>query len=136
MKSRAGLTLVELMVAATLIVSGLTMIGKLTVTSGRMWQQTRQEQVALEELSNQLERLLALPPDQRDEAISELAPSAFAAERLQEATITARTFADSAGQRLELQINWNRHTPAKPLMLVGWIDAVDSESAGSQESSL
>src|SRR5690606_36358897 len=102
MKSRAGLTMVELMVAATLIVSGLTMIGKLTVSSGRMWQQTRQEQVALEELSNQLERLLALPLDQRDEAISQLAPSAFAAERLPGAKVTAGTTDDTAGQRLEL----------------------------------
>src|SRR5690606_38771180 len=107
MKSRAGLTLVELVVAATLTVSGLTMIGTLTVSSGRMWQQTRHEQVALEELSNQLERLLALPPDQRDEAILELAPSQFAAERLPGVTITAQTLASNAGQRLELQINWN-----------------------------
>ena len=133
MKSRSGITLVELMVAAALVVSGLAIIGKLSIASGRMWQQTRHEQVALEELSNQLERLIALPPAQRGDAIAQLKPSAFAAERLPGVTIAAQSLEDHAGQRIALQINWNRFFPAKPLTLVGWFGASSSNSDQPQE---
>lgn len=133
MKSRSGITLVELMVAATLVVSGLATIGKLSIASGRMWQQTRHEQVALEELSNQLERLIALPPAQRGDAIAQLKPSALAAGRLPGVTITAQSLEDHAGQRIALQINWERSAPAKPLTLVGWFGASSSNSDAPQE---
>jgi len=133
MKSRSGITLVELMVAAMLVISGLAIIGKLSIASGRMWQQTRHEQVALEELSNQLERLVALPPEQRRDAIAQLEPSAFAVERLPGVTITSQSLKDHAGQRITLQINWNRFFPAKPLTLVGWFGASSSNSDAPQE---
>lgn len=135
MKSHPGVTLVELIVAATLVVSGLTVIGKLSVSTGRMWQQTRFEQFALEELSNQLEHLLALPAEQRDVALSQIVPSDLAISRLPDPVITSRLLGDQAGQRIELQISWNRVGPAKPMSLVGWIDVSDSESLESQGSS-
>lgn len=135
MKSHPGVTLVELIVAATLVVSGLTVIGKLSVSTGRMWQQTRFEQFALEELSNQLEHLLALPAEQRDVALSQIVPSDLAISRLPDPVITSRLLGDQAGQRIELQISWNRVGPSKPMSLVGWIDVSDSESLESQGSS-
>lgn len=135
MKKRSGLSLIELIAAATLVISGLTMIGKLSVASGRVWQQTRHEQVALEELSNQLERLIALPPQQRAEAILQLAPSAFAADKLPGANITARQVEDADAERLELQIDWNRPVPSRPLILVGWVDGVDEDRNEPQEPS-
>jgi hypothetical protein len=135
MKSHPGVTLVELIVAATLVVSGLTVIGRLSVSTGRMWQQTRFEQFALEELSNQLEHLLALPAEQRDVALSQIVPSDLAISRLPDPVITSRLLGDQAGQRIELQISWNRVGPAKPMSLVGWIDVSDSESLESQGSS-
>lgn len=135
MKSHPGVTLVELIVAATLVVSGLTVIGRLSVSTGRMWQQTRFEQFALEELSNQLEHLLALPAEQRDVALSQIVPSDLAISRLPDPVITSRLLGDQAGQRIELQISWNRVGPSKPMSLVGWIDVSDSESLESQGSS-
>lgn len=136
MKKRLGLSLIELVAAGTLVISGLTIIGKLSVASGRVWQQTRHEQVALEELSNQLERLLALPPPQRVEAISQLAPSAFAADMLPGANITVRQVEDADGERLELQIDWDRPVPSRPLRLVGWVDDVDGGRDAPLETAL
>ncbi|RPH80686.1 MAG: hypothetical protein EHM77_04755, partial [Planctomycetaceae bacterium] len=118
--TRPGFTLIELTVAATLVIAGLTVLGSMTVATGRMWQQTRQERVANEELSNQLERLMALTPAERSAAISDLRPSAFATQTLVDVTLVAKPVSDAEGERIELAIDWDRGTPGKPLSLVGW----------------
>lgn len=131
---RAGFTLIELTVAATLVIAGLTVLGGMTVATGRMWQQTRQERVASEELSNQLERLIALTPAERGAAISDLRPSAFATQTLVDVTLVAKPVSDAEGERIELAIDWDRGTPGKPLSLVGWIDAWDgTDETGASE---
>ncbi len=131
---RPGFTLIELTVAATLVIAGLTVLGSMTVATGRMWQQTRQERVASEELSNQLERLMALTPAERSAAISDLRPSAFATQTLVDVTLVAKPVSDAEGERIELAIDWDRGTPGQPLSLVGWIDAWDgADEAGASD---
>lgn len=125
---RPGFTLIELTVAATLVIAGLTVLGSMTVATGRMWQQTRQERVASEELSNQLERLVALTPAERSAAMSELMPSAFATQTLADVTLIAKPVSDAEGELIELAIDWDRGMPGQPLSLIGWIDAWDETS--------
>lgn len=132
-RPRRGTSLIELLVAATLLLSGITVVTQLTVAAGRMWQQTRHERLAMEELSNQLEYLIALEPDQRATALQALAPSPLAVEVLPEVNLTADAIADQDGSRLELSLVWGGRP--KPITLVGWIGPAEStETTDSTET--
>ena len=127
------MSLIELTVAATLTISGLVGIGKLTVATGRVWQQSRYERLAMEELSNQLERYTALWPDLSAEQRSEIVPSPEIADRLPGAKLTLIPTQDALGTRLKMQIDWDRGVPAVPITLVAWIDPAPSGQAELEE---
>jgi Tfp pilus assembly protein PilV len=72
MRDRRGTTVADLLVAATLLAVLVTTMMTITVRSGRMRQQTRQQQLAMDELANQLERLLSLDSEARLFKLDEL----------------------------------------------------------------
>ncbi len=117
----SGLCMTELLVAATLLIGALGLIGPLAVRSARLQQETRHYQAALLEVSNQLERLTALAQKERTEALAELTLSPTARDALPNPQLSAETIDDSEGMRLALEIQWDRPGRAKPLRLVAWI---------------
>ncbi|TWU28055.1 type II secretion system protein [Bythopirellula polymerisocia] len=119
--TRHGSTMTELLVAATLLIGAMAFIGPLSVRSGRLRQDTRHYQSALEEVSNQLERLTTLEGDERTTALAELAPSQAAQSSLPNPQLSAETIDDADGLRIALQIQWDRLGKPKPLSLVAWI---------------
>ena len=123
--------MIELVVAATLLVTVLSVATNLTVRSGRLWQDSRHYRLALDELTNQLERLTALPSDQRSEALTQLAPSAELAAALPHPEFTADTLDDELGTRLILRLNWDRQGKSKPVTLVGWIASLPTDATPS-----
>ena len=72
---RRGYTMTDLVVAATLLVGIMSFVAPLAVRSGRLWQDSRHYRLALDELSNQLERLTSLDEGERDAALAELSVS-------------------------------------------------------------
>ena len=120
--NRSGFTVSEMLVSALLLISVMSLVGPLTVRTGRLWQQTRHGRLALEELSNQLDRLTHLNADKRAVALAELAPTHSIRTALSHPQLIAETLHDQDGQRLVLQLTWNRvGTPGK-LILVGWLN--------------
>ncbi|WP_145092674.1 PB1 domain-containing protein [Rosistilla carotiformis] len=119
--------MIELVVSATLLVALIGTFAPMSLSSGRMWQQTRHHQLALDELSNQMDRLLALPEDQRGAELDLLEPSAAVQAALPEASLTAAEVSDEDGTRLTVAIDWQRPTPSQPLSLTGWIRGTDDE---------
>ena len=119
---RRGYAMTELVVAATLLIGILSFVAPLAVRSGRLWQDSRHHRLALDELSNQLERLTSLDEKERDAALAELSVSPQVSTRLPNPVIEAHTIDDSDGARLVLQLQWDRVGPAKPVTLVAWID--------------
>ena len=119
---RRGYMMTDLVVAATLLVAVLSVVTPLAVRSGRLWQDSRHYRLAVDELSNQLERLTSLNQAQRETALAELSPSPQVRDRLQNAVLKAETIDDVDGRRLVLQLQWDRVGPAKPVSLVAWID--------------
>jgi hypothetical protein len=139
---RNGTTLTEMVVAATLMVSAMAIVAPLTVRTGRLWQDSRRHQLVMDELSNELERLVSLTPKQRERAIAGLTPPNYLQTSLPAATLTAETIRDGDGTRLLLSMNWDRPGKPKPLTLVGWLDSMPSQNAtqtdgasGNSESS-
>lgn len=132
---RRAFTLIELVVSASLVIAGLAIFGQLTTATGRTWSQTRQQSVALEELSSQLDRLIALPNGKIDDAIAALNPSDAAADALPGVKLAAKRFDDRDGARIELSIDWDRGRPSQPMRLTGWIADTPASETETEESS-
>lgn len=126
---RNGTTLTEMVVAATLMVTTMGIVAPLTVRTGRLWQDSRRQQLVMDELSNEFERLASLTAEQRDRAIADLAPPDHLQATLPSVTLVAETIRDADGTRLLLSMNWDRLGKPKPVTLVGWLDSMPSESA-------
>jgi hypothetical protein len=109
-------------VALALLSGGLTFSGTLLVRHGRLMAEQRQYRVALDELSNQLERLAGLPFEKLTEAAGSLQTSDFAAERLPGARLKGEVQTEDDCQRLTVSITWaERREGAAPLALSAWI---------------
>ena len=117
-----GFTITELVVAASLLVTVLSVITPLAVRSNRLWQQTRYYRLAVEELTNQLEYLTSLDSAQRAEALEKLAPSMAISNTLPNPVLTAETRSDDDGNRLILSLTWDRLGENVPVTLVGWFE--------------
>ena len=135
--SRRGTTFSELIVAGTLLIAALGLFARGTLGTSRLWQDTRHHQLALDELANQLDRLAGLPSEQRAAELADLRPSAAVSRQLSGANLTSEFVRDEAGERLILNLQWDRPGGAQPLTLVGWMQAFpspDTAANGGDES--
>ncbi len=121
--SRHGGTIADLLVAATLLGMLITTLMTLTVQSGRLRQQTRQQQLALDELTNQLQRLLTLDEDKRTSSLEKLESSEEIKSSLPPFTLHAEEFDDKQGKWMQLTLTWHPPRNSPPVSLVGWIDS-------------
>lgn len=118
---RSGMSVSELLVAATLLLTLITLVVPLAARTGRIWQDSRAYRMALEELTNELEHLTALPPEERQLALEQWQPSERITRALPGANLESETIDDEDGQRLVLTLDWDRPSGATPLSLVSWI---------------
>ncbi len=126
--SRQGFTSTELVVASSLLVGLMGVVGPLAVSSTRLWIESRHHQLALQELTSELERLTAMDSRARANAVKSIEPSAFLLNAAPKAEIEAETLRDQDGERLALTLHWNRDDhPRAPLRLVAWIDPLPTE---------
>lgn len=130
-RARRGTSALEVLVAFTLLSTVLALSTPLVVAHGRLLKAQRDYRLALDELSNQLERLTTLPEPDLSKALDELVPSPLAASRLPGATLRGQLADAELGKRVTLEIWWdepNRQTV--PLRLAAWVlpRAADSSS--------
>lgn len=125
-KRRRGSTATELLVSATLLMTAIGIVGRVTVHSRRVWVDIRHSQLALDELSNHMDRLATLETNQLRAAVVNLVPSDPARQSLAGVKLTAKIFDDDFGERLELSIDWHRAQNAQPLTLVRWVNQKSS----------
>ncbi len=118
---RRGLMMTELIVAATLLITALSLVVTLSFRTGKLWQDSRHYKLAVEELTNQLERLTILDEAELDAALDELAVSEKMQTMLPRPRLSGTKLADENGTRVVLNIQWDRVGKAKPLTLVGWL---------------
>jgi hypothetical protein len=122
--------MIEMFVALTLLTSVLAVSAPLVVRHGRILIAHRHYRIALEELTNQLERLTALPADEVAMAVEQIAPSAFATARLPGLNLRAQLDSADIGQRVTLTISWDEPERRKaPVSLAAWIVAEPSPAA-------
>lgn len=128
--SRRGITLFELLVAFSILAVIVSVSSGLLVRSGRLLVSARNQRIAIDELADAMERLLALPDRERDAFLAAPLPSGFASAHLPGASLTAAVDppAADAARRVVLALEWDE--PGRrghPLRLAGWIPASTGE---------
>ena len=119
---RRGTTITELVVACGLLSSLMLLVVPSAIRMGRVQQATRHERIALDEVTNQLERLTQLPVNELPQEIDQLAPSDFAMGGLPNPELSGTLQNSEDGYRLALEISWDRPgQPEAPLTVATWV---------------
>ena len=125
-RRRRGVSLVEILVSGVMLMTVMSIVGTVRFRLNGVWRDIRHQQIGVGELSNQLDRLTAMPIEQLRSQIESLEPSAPCRRVLRQATLTGDLVADqNLGQRLTLKLDWDRGVRGKPVELSGWL--VDSK---------
>lgn len=128
-----GLSTLDLLVALTLLVTAMSVVTPLLVRYGRVMSSHRHYRLALDELSNQLERLRALPVRDVPSAIERLTLSSFIKERLPGAELKGQLRPETGGSRVKLSLSWNEgERYSAPVSLAAWVfPAAPAEKAST-----
>lgn len=122
MKTRRGFTTLESIAAAAVLAAGMAGVLPLALRHGRLLAESRRERIAVEELANQVERIAAVPPRERDAFLAALAPSKLARDRLPGATLTVVRGGSSLGERIVLSLAWDAIGRREhPVRLAVWL---------------
>jgi hypothetical protein len=118
---RRGTGMLDLLISFTLLLTVISASTPLIVRHGRMLKAQREYRLALEEVTNQLDRLTALPFDDLPQAVKQLSPSMFIAERLAHPQLTGELKPAQFGTRITLRLSWHGadHIEA-PIALAAW----------------
>ena len=133
--SRRGISMTELVVSATLLFTSLTVVTPLAVRAGRIWQDSRHYRLAMDEVSNQLDRLTLLDEPRLAATLESLEPSPQILSVLPGAVLSAERIRDEDGNRLVLSLQWESAAQAPSVTLVGWVEPpprTSPESEGAQ----
>lgn len=134
---RRGSTATEVLVAATLLLGMIGLVVPTAVRTGKIWRDTRQFQIATNELANQFETLSQLPLADLQAAIPSLKVAEHVASSLPNPELTAVVQQDTDGNHLTLSLTWDRGPHAQPLQLTGWLpepQSIDDEKDASDET--
>jgi type II secretory pathway component PulJ len=119
---RAGFSLLELFVAFTLLAMALTFLTSAMHRHNRLLAAHRDYRLALDELTNQLDRLTALPFEDLPAALENLPPSAFSAQRLPGAELRADLQDEEIGRRIILRLTWSEPKRGEaPVVMAAWV---------------
>ena len=128
---RTGTTAFEVIVSFSLLSSVLAFATPLVVRHTRLLASQRHYRLALDELSNQLERLSALQAEERSVALEKTVPSDFAAEHLPGAELRGELAESDFGQRVTLRLTWDEpQRSGAPLSLTAWMSSEPKAAAG------
>src|SRR3954462_11818418 len=97
-RRRSATTMLEVIVSLSLLMSALSLSLPLVLKHGHLLIEQRNYRLALEELSNHLDRLAGTSPSDLPGSLQQLAVSPFTSERLHDAKLTADLKAADVGQ--------------------------------------
>jgi hypothetical protein len=118
---RRGTTLVECIVAASILSVAIGTVTMAVFRIGRIWTDTGHYRIALQEVSNQLESLTQLPPDQVQSAIASLAVSPAVGRSLVDAKLSGELVQDEFGDRVKLTLNLGDGRVVRPIHMTAWL---------------
>jgi hypothetical protein len=118
-----------LLIAFTLLITAMSVATPLVVRHARLLKSQRDYRLALDELSNQLDVLCALPAGDLPRAIEAITLSDFAAQYLRGTTLTGDLQPAESGTRITLTLSWkDANPPRAPVSLAAWVFPTGSQS--------
>ena len=132
---RHGVSKVEMLVAASLLVTVMSFSVSGFQRINGIWKDIRDRRLAVCELSNQLEELTRLSPDELDAALPELKSSKPCAASLKQAKLSAAQVEDTLGPRIDLTLTWRPRQAGfaednvRTVTLSGWLSQSDQEAS-------
>jgi hypothetical protein len=117
---RCGSTSYEVLVAFTLLTTLLSLSLSSMVRHDRLLKSEQNYRLALDEVSNQLDRLTALPGSELSQAVKELQLTPFTAERLADAKLVGEIAPTDIGQRVTLRLT-SRAPNGPKVTMAGWV---------------
>jgi hypothetical protein len=131
--SRTGASSLELLIAFTLLASVIAFATPLAVKHNRLLTAQRNYRVALDELSNQVDRLMLLSDAELREAVTMIRPSEFASQRMPGVKIQGQLEPIDVGQRLTLSLSWDdQPSSVPPISLSAWVVPRAATAAAGQ----
>jgi len=127
-----GITMVECVVAASMLIVAMGTVTTMAFRLNRVWIDVAHQRIAMNELANTIEAITELPASEIDDAIANLQPSPESIASLYEPELTGQRINDKFGDRIALQLTWKSAHPIRPVRLVGWIDPVASDRERSE----
>lgn len=119
---RAATSTLDVLTALTLLVAVMSFATPMLIRHSHLLKSQRDYRLALDELSNQIDRLTALPADELPKALEQLVPSPFFAERNPHVGLSGELQPAANGMRLTLKISWSEsRLPRAPVSLAAWI---------------
>ncbi len=118
--ARRATTMLEVIVSLSLLMSAMSLSLPLIFRNGRLLIEQRNYRLALDELSNDLDRLSATNVKDLPGALRQLTVSTFTVERLHDAKLTSDLKPTDFGQRLTLTIRW-KNFHGQSVALTAWI---------------
>lgn len=121
-RDRRGTGTLDLLVSFTILVTVISVATPLVVRHERLLKSHRNYRLALDELSNQMDRLTVLPLNELPQAVKQLSPSTFVAERLPGARLGGELQSAEFGTRITLALSWNDTERSRaPVSLAAWV---------------
>ena len=122
---RRGFTVIEVSLALAVLLAASILLTQFLVASSQQRKLADQRRLALEELSNRLERVMAAKwDDVNGAAIEGQEFSPTVQENLPAAKLTASVADEpgpASGKRVTLEISWEQHGQrVSPIGLIGW----------------
>lgn len=120
--ARRGAGTLEMLVSFALLMTAMSIATPMVVRYFRLTKSQVNYRLALDELTNQMDRLTVLPQAELVEAIRQLAPSGFVRERLANVTLSGELQPMESGTHIMLRIWWDEVDRARaPVKLSGWV---------------
>lgn len=126
--------MIEAVVSAGMLLVVMSFVTSLAYKIDLVWQDTNDRLAATNELSNQLERLTVLSPEELSLELRSLEASEVAARTLHNPELTGEIINDPWGNRLVLRLNWQHRHAAPPVEMVAWLPTANSIEIMQEDS--
>jgi hypothetical protein len=128
---RGGVTLIETTVALGLLITVMSVTASLAVRNQRLLADNRAYRLAVDELLNRLDLLVALPADEAATAIGALSEEELPGP-LAGATIEGAIESEDFGRRVSLKLTWPATVKRRPDIALSAWSYVESDSQEGQ----
>lgn len=126
---KRGILKTEALVAVVVLVAAINLASTMVYRINRLWIDAQGHQFAISELSNQMDGLTRLSPDQATDALESITVSQACADTLGDAELDGELVKDELGTRVVLKLSWSGRKFGDPLELSGWLAGGENSEA-------